>query len=242
VHSNAYTFRFAAMVTVVCSVLLASAATLLKPFQVENEKLDSQKNILTSVGIKPADGESFSKNQIQDMYKKNIAGFVIDLQGNTVEGKTPAQIDPKKDKNLLPVFKLETDGQLKAYVLPVSGKGLWSTVYAYMALETDASTVRGVTFYKHGETPGLGGEIEKEWFTANFKGKKIFDEEGGLISIEIVKGKVLNDSPDAYHQVDGISGSTLTCRGINNFIKVNLKRYEPFLKKIMETGKESVNG
>jgi len=242
VHSNAYTFRFAATVTIVCSVLLASAATLLKPRQIENEELDKKKNILASVNIRPAEGESFSRQKIQELYGKYIKGIVVDAQGNIVEGKTPEDIDPKVDKDLYPVYQYIKDGKAQAHILPVSGKGLWSTIYGYLALATDCSTIKGITFYKHGETPGLGGEISKDWFTANFVGKKIRDTEGNLVSIQVVKGKVRADDPKAYHEVDGISGATLTGRGVTNFLKNELKKYEPFLKKMTEAEGGHING
>jgi Na+-transporting NADH:ubiquinone oxidoreductase subunit C len=214
----------------VCSVLLAGAATILKPRQDENEKLDMKKNILISAGITPEQGDTFTRAEINSVYEKNITGFVVNNSGQVVEGKVPADLDPKKDKELLPLFKYVKDGQLNAFILPVSGKGLWSTIYGYMALSPDFESVMGVTFYKHGETPGLGGEISKEWFTDNFKGKKIFDAEGKLVSINVAKGKYSGAQPE--HNVDGISGSTLTGRGVANFLKTELEKYNPFFASV----------
>jgi Na+-transporting NADH:ubiquinone oxidoreductase subunit C len=234
-HSNAYTFRFAAMVTIICSVLLAGAATLLKPRQDENKTLDKKKNILISVGIQPAQGDQFTRSEINETYDKKIKEFVIDLNGNVVEGKKPSDIDPLKDKDLLAVYENIEGDQIMSYVIPISGKGLWSTIKGYLAIASDGSTVKGITFYSHGETPGLGGEIEKKWFTDNFVGKKITDGSGNIVSITIVKGKVDPNSSNLIHEVDGISGATLTGRGINNFLKKDLKTYEPFLKNIMKS-------
>ena len=234
-HSNAYTFRFAAMVTIVCSVLLAGAATFLKPRQNENKTLDKKKNILISVGIQPAQGDNFTRTEINDTYAKKIKEVVIDLKGNVVEGKKPSDLDPRKDTDMLPVYENVEGDEISAYVLPVSGKGLWSTINGYLALASDGETVKGITFYSHGETPGLGGEIDKKWFTDNFIGKKITDEEGNIVSIDVVKGKVDPNSENAIHQVDGISGATLTARGIAVFLKADLHTYEPFLKTIMKS-------
>lgn len=236
-HSNAYTFRFAAMVTIVCSVLLAGAATILKPRQVENEKLDKKKNILISAGISSEQGK-FTREEINTQYEKYISGFVIEQTGNVVEGKTPATLNQKTDAELLPLYKYMEDGQINAFIIPISGKGLWSTIYGYIALEADCETVKGITFYKHGETPGLGGEVSKEWFTDNFKGKRIFDDTGTLVSIGVAKGKYTGPAPE--HNVDGISGSTLTARGVENFLKVELEKYNPFFAAIrnQEGGKE----
>jgi len=244
VHSNGYTFRFAAIVTIVCSVLLAGAATILKPLQEENERVDVQKNILASVGIVPEEGQSFSKDKISELYQTNIKELVVDTEGRLVEGKKPSDLEAGVDTGQMPLYEYILDGEIQAYVFPVSGKGLWSTIYGYIALDVDAETVRGITFYKHGETPGLGGEVEKEWFTDNFKGKRIFDENGNLVSITVVKGKVEGTVPEseAWHYVDGISGSTLTARGVTNFLKSDLKKYEPFLREIRKSGEGDING
>jgi Na+-transporting NADH:ubiquinone oxidoreductase subunit C len=96
------------------------------------------------------------------------------------------------------------------------------------------NTVKGITFYQHGETPGLGGEIVQDWFRNNYVGKKIYSPDGELVSITVIKGKVENSVPDSekYHYVDGISGSTLTGNGLNKFLKADLLRYEPFFNKI----------
>ncbi len=236
-HSNAYTFRFAAMVTVVCSVLLAGAATILKPRQVENEKLDKKKNILVSAGITAEQG-TFTREEITREYEKYISGFVINRDGEVVEGKTPSTLDPKLDSELLPLYKRMEDGQVSAFIVPVSGKGLWSTIYGYIALEADCGTVKGITFYKHGETPGLGGEISKKSFSDAFKGKRIFDDAGTLVSIGVAKGKYAGADPE--HNVDGISGATLTGRGVENFLKIELEKYSSFfaINRNLKGGKE----
>ena len=124
------------------------------------------------------------------------------------------------------------------YAIPVIGRGLWSTLYGYLALEPDASTVKGIQFYSHKETPGLGAEIEKDWFTNNFIGKKIVNPNGELVSIEVLRGKVDELSNEAYHQVDGISGATMTTKGVTQFLLEDLQKYEPFFKKIRTEVKE----
>jgi Na+-transporting NADH:ubiquinone oxidoreductase subunit C len=232
VHKNSYVFIFAASVTIICSILLASAANLLKPRQQENEQLDVRKNILSSAGLISVDKE-YTRNEIQSMYEENIKSMVINLQGEEQPDKSAYDLDPKEDVDLLPVFFSKENGEISSYIVPISGKGLWSTIYGYLALEPDLNTVKGITFYKHGETPGLGGEIEKEWFKSNFVGKRIFSPEGELISITVVKGKVADLIPEdeSYHYVDGISGSTLTGKGLNQFLKEDLTRYEPFFNK-----------
>ena len=233
-HKNSYTLFFAAMVTITCSILLSSAANILKDRQQENIALDKQKNIIASAGYVAEQGKIFTRQDILRIYDDHINSAVLDFEGNLVEGKQVTDLDPKVDTDRLPIYFSETNGKLESYILPVSGKGLWSTIYGYLALEPDGNTVKGITFYQHGETPGLGGEIEKEWFTDNFKGKKIKSEKGGLVSITVVKGKVEEKiaKDQQYHYVDGISGSTLTGNGVTNFLKIDLLKYEPYFAKI----------
>ncbi len=233
-HKNSYTLFFAAMVTITCSILLSSAANLLKDRQQENIALDKQKNIIASAGFKAEEGKQFSRQDIQRIYDDHIKTSVLDLEGNIIEGKQVSDIDPKVDTDLLPIYFSEKDDQLSSYIIPVSGKGLWSTIYGYLALEPDGITVKGITFYQHGETPGLGGEIDKDWFTSSFKGKKIRSDDGELVSITVVKGKVAEkiETDKQSHYVDGISGSTLTGNGVTNFLKQELLKYEPYFAKI----------
>lgn len=241
-HSNFQTFRFAIIVTFICSLLLASAATFLKPRQLDNEALDIKKNILKAAGLTSAD-QQLTRQDIVKLYNDNIKEFVIDESGNIVEGKQPLNIDPKEPNGLLPLYESFSGDHIDAYIIAISGKGLWSTLYGYLAIEPDGETVKGITFYKHGETPGLGGEIEKKWFTDNFIGKRFINDEGELVSITVVKGKVQNvvKQDQYYHNVDGISGATLTGRGINRFLKQDLMEYDPFFKRI-RSKKGETNG
>jgi Na+-transporting NADH:ubiquinone oxidoreductase subunit C len=233
VHKNSYVFFFAAAVTISCSILLAAAANLLKDRQQENIAFDIRKNILASAELGNVE---MQRQEILDLYDKYIRSKVINLKGEDVADKTVEQIDPKKDLDLLPFYYAEENGEVLAYIIPISGKGLWSTIYGYLALEEDLSTIKGITFYQHGETPGLGGEVDKAWFTGNFKGKKIYSPDGEMLSITVLKGKVKDLIPDneAYHYVDGISGSTLTCNGLNNFLKSDLETYKPYFEKVKE--------
>ena len=232
-HSNKYTFFFALAVCVTCSVLLAVAAQSLKPTIKRNIELDIHKNILIAVDLLNPE-EKVTADKVESLYSKVIAGQVIDASGNPVSGKNPTKLDPKTDSGLLPVFLRMDGSKIDAYCIPIQGKGLWSTIYGYLALEPDGNTVKGITFYKHGETPGLGGEIDKSKFKNNFKGKKIFDDQGTLVSIEVAKGRIpANLDPEKRsHKVDGISGATLTGKGITVFLREDLKRYLPYLNKI----------
>ena len=230
-RSNSYTLGFTALVTIILGIMLSAAATSLKDRQLLNEELDIKKNILASLNIAGTSDSKASAEEVQQLFTDNIRSFVVDKAGNVIAGLNPDQIDPKTMFEVYPVYEKLLDGASAGFALPISGKGLWSSCYGYLALESDCNTVMGITFYKHGETPGLGGEIEKDWFTSNFSGKRIFDDNGDLVSIQVVKGVVNENNADAYHQVDGISGATLTTKGLNIFIKQDLNNYLPFLKQ-----------
>ncbi|MBZ0154446.1 MAG: NADH:ubiquinone reductase (Na(+)-transporting) subunit C, partial [Planctomycetes bacterium] len=125
------------------------------------------------------------------------------------------------------------DGKPDTYILPISGKGLWSTIKGYMALEGDFNHVRGVTFYEHGETPGLGGECENPAWCAQWKGKTILDEQGHLVGVGVKKGKVDPAvAAEKAHKVDGLSGSTLTSNGITRFVKSDLDAFAKYLTSL----------
>ncbi|MCD4654735.1 NADH:ubiquinone reductase (Na(+)-transporting) subunit C [bacterium] len=232
-HSNAYTIAFSLAVCVTCSLILALTAGGLKPIIERNEVFDIHRNILKSVDLYSKDNKS-TPEQIENMYLERIKGFVIDENGILIPGKKPDDIDPDTENNLLPVFARLDGKTVAAYSIPISGLGLWSTLYGYLAIQNDGETIMGITFYKHGETPGLGGEIEADWFTSNFKGKKIFNSVGVLTSITVAKGGVSKDLPEIsrIHTVDGISGATMTGNGVNVFLKADLEKYEPFLKNV----------
>jgi Na+-transporting NADH:ubiquinone oxidoreductase subunit C len=207
-------------ITIILGFLLSFAATSLKAKQDFNIEIDMKKNILRSLSIPSDQSQKLSQSDIQKLYDEEITTLYIDESGM------------KSDNGALSVYIATDRGQPTGYSIPISGKGLWSTIYGYIALEPDGITVKGITFYQHGETPGLGGELEKDWFTSNFVGKQIYNEEGDLVSIEIVKGQVNQNDINAIHQVDGISGSTLTGKGMNQFIAQDLNIYKPFLDRI----------
>jgi len=235
-NGNLYTLLFAAIVCIICSFCLAISYQLLRPLQIKNVELDKQKNILIAARIVTrTEIPKMSSDQIGQMFRDNFEGSVIDLQGNVLKDFFPKDINLKKEKQKLIVYKGKLpEADESIYVIPIFGKGLWSTMYGYFALEQDLNTVKGITFYQHGETPGLGAEVEREWFTQNFVGKKILDDEGNLVSIKILKGKV-SDAPVVVqnHSVDGISGATLTCDGVSDFLLTTLKKYEPYFKKVL---------
>lgn len=219
-RSNFYVISFMAGITIILGFLLSFTAASLKAKQDFNIEIDIKKNILSSLNIPADQSQKLSQSAIQKLFEEEITTLNIDESGM------------KSDDGALSVY-IATDGeQPTGYSIPISGKGLWSTIYGYIALEPDGKTVKGITFYQHGETPGLGGELEKDWFTSNFVGKQIYNKEGELVSIEIVKGQVNPSNINAIHQVDGISGSTLTTKGMNQFIAHDLNIYKPFLDRV----------
>jgi len=222
----------------VVSLLLALTSTQLKNLQEFNIELDKKKNILKCIG---KDLALMNADAIIKEYESNISNIILNSNGDIAANISSETLEFVPNKSTgevkyflnnieyLPAYKSSNP---EAFIIPISGKGLWSTLFGYFALEMDLNTVIGITFYKHGETPGLGGEVEKKWFQNNFVGKKIFDQTGDLVSIKVVKGKV-NDvySGQALnHGVDGISGATITSRGVSYFLKRDLLKYEQYLK------------
>ena len=220
------------------SLLLALTSTQLKNLQEFNIELDKKKNILKCIG---KDLSLMNADAIIKEYKSNISNIILNSNGDIAANIASENLESVPNKSTgevkyflnnieyLPAYKSSNP---EAFIIPISGKGLWSTLFGYFALEMDLNTVIGITFYKHGETPGLGGEVEKKWFQNNFVGKKIFDQTGELVSIKVVKGKV-NDvySGEALnHGVDGISGATVTSRGVSDFLKRDLLRYGQYMK------------
>ena len=211
-------FVFATLLCLVCCVLLTFAATALKDRQDLNIKLDKQKNVLRAMGLY-AEGVDVGVTYARFIKDRWIdqTGILRDVSGSASD---------------LPVYIYEQSGSIVSYALPVSGYGLWSTIYGFLAIEGDGRTVKGLSFYKHGETPGLGAEIEKDWFIDQFVGKSIVDRSGQLVSIGVVKGKVADLIPvsDRMNYVDGISGATITAKGVETFLKSALQEYELFSK------------
>ncbi len=245
-------------VCLVCSLLVSTAAVKLFPLQEVNRKLDKVKNILVAgelyneeadiaktydekiepVLIELATGEPVTEENFDDVL--NVEDFDITVLANHPEyGRSIPQPQDLADIKISPkymlVYFIKEGEEINKIILPVYGKGLWSTMYAFLALDKDFKTVTGVTFYEHGETPGLGGEIENPRWNTLWKGKEAFDENNN-VQLEIIKGVVDRNRPEASYQVDGISGATITARGVDKMIKFWLgdDGYSPFLNKLRE--------
>ena len=236
-ESTVRTLIVALLVCLVCSVFVAGAAVALRPTQLENRQLDKQRSILAIAGLGEA---GMSGAEVKALYKERIVAKLVNLEtGEFSDEFDPNTFDPlvaAKDPQLsdaLPpeqdiasikrrerysvVYIVETDGELDTLVLPVRGYGLWSTLYGFLALQEDLNTVAGLGFYQHGETPGLGGEVDNPKWRSLWEGNELYNDDGEL-AIQIVKGGVDPQSPKADHQVDALAGATLTSNGVNNLL------------------------
>ena len=223
-RSDAYTIIFTTIVTVILGLGLSFTADSLKDRQILNEELDIKKNILSVLGYKQ--DTPWTDEEVQSLYDRNINEIRIDEVGSILD-----EVD-KSGNFAYTIYQSRKNNKVTGYAIPIAGKGLWGTMYGYFAIEPDAETVKGITFYKHKETPGLGAEVDKDWFKNNFIGKKLIDKNGELVSIEVVKGYVSKTDPDALHKVDGISGATITGTGLTTFLKSDLKKYEPYFARV----------
>ena len=230
-RSNTYTLIFTSITTIVLGFLLSFVSTSLKETQEINEEIDIMKNILYSLEFSEKD-DPWTVEEVKKIFDSSVIQKVVSVNGEIIDNLVPSEIPSDKMETQFPLYIKIVNNSVDGYAIPIAGKGLWSTLYGYFALENDGSTVKGIRFYKHGETPGLGGEVEKDWFTNNFVGKKITDKNGLLVSIQSVKGQVDSSSPDSYHQVDGISGATMTTKGLNEFLMNDLKKYDSYFQKI----------
>ena len=230
-RSNTYTLIFTSITTIVLGFLLSFVSESLKEDQRINVEIDIMKNILYSLDFSEKD-DPWTVEEVKKIFDSSVIQKVVSIDGEIIDNLVPSEIQSDKMETQFPLYIKIINNSVDGYAIPIAGKGLWSTLYGYFALENDGSTVKGIRFYKHGETPGLGGEVEKDWFTNNFVGKKITDKNGLLVSIQSVKGQVDSSSPDSYHQVDGISGATMTTKGLNEFLMNDLKKYDSYFQKI----------
>ena len=184
-------------------------------------RIDRHRNILMSVGLVKVD-RRYPAEEIESLYTEFIKPLWVDPDGQLIEAL-------QEGENNLPLYTYEKDNQIQAYIVPISSRGLWGRIQGYLAIENDGSTISGFTVYKHSETPGLGGEIEKAWFQKNWVGKKIVDRDGEFVSVSIAKGTVedMIAPQKQSNYVDGISGATLTGRYLTAGLREVLEDYEP---------------
>ena len=231
--SNFYTFLFVGIMIVGIASILAFTSQTLKPMQDENVKNEKMQNILSTVGI------NVSRDEAEESYNR----FITQELALKMDGSINASINAFSDLNLakelkkdykdqhFPLYVAEINSE-KYYIIELRGTGLWDAIWGYISLKSDFNTVNGVSFDHKGETAGLGAEITKEWFKESFKDEKIFDNEGKLVGITVLKGNNdPNNSDKDDHEVDAISGSTITGDGVTNMIIERLNNYLPYIKK-----------
>lgn len=234
-ESNSYIFMYSTILVVVAAAVLAVAAVGLKPFQKKNQEIEKMQQLLTAVGI-----ENDVKNA-EDLYKKyfvqelavNKKGEVVSTYENQIlKGEVrPFNIELSKqlakgDEAMLPIFICNQDGKT-VYVVPVHGKGLYDAIWGNVAIADDLNTIVGVLFDHKGETPGLGAEITNPAFPAQFKGKKIFENDE--VKLAVVKSsKKTNDTFEA----DAVTGATNTSNGVSNMLKDCLSNYVEYFKTL----------
>jgi Na+-transporting NADH:ubiquinone oxidoreductase subunit C len=219
--SNAKSIVFATILGVVCSVLLTTASTGLKSRQQRNVEVDRQKNVLSAFGI-IKEGQAVKAERILELYRENVRQVWVSPVGQIMD-------EDQRGPRDMPMFTYEKGDQVQAYVVPINSRGLWGQINGYLAIENDGSTIRGFTIYQHQETPGLGGEIESNWFRRNFVGKQIVNSMGDFVSVRIARGSVEDRVPPEQrpHYVDGISGATLTGQYLTEGLRDTLRAYEP---------------
>jgi Na+-transporting NADH:ubiquinone oxidoreductase subunit C len=226
--SNTYIFTFSAIMVITVAAILSIVAMQLQPMQKKNFERNKKQNILLSLNIK-----SSKENAIEKYDKYIVDSYVINHKGEKKKGvdafyvQLAKELEKPVEKRNFPIFVGSVEDS-KQYIIPVRGKGLWGPIWGYIALKEDYNTVYGANFSHDSETPGLGAEIATRQFQKQFIGKKIFDEEGNFTSVNVIKG----DAPsDAKHAVDGISGGTITSKGVDKMLKEVLGSYVPYFKQ-----------
>ena len=250
------TLFIAVAVCLVCSVLVSAANVMLKPRQMLNRELDQKQNILRAAGMLPAGSQTSADGRgVQELFADfevravdlDTGRFIedFDLKGYDAVrmSKDPAKsralteeediVTIRRRENIGLVYLKEDDQGLEKVVIPVRGYGLWGTLFGYLAIDRDLSTISGLGFYDHKETPGLGGEVDNPVWKAKWPGVQLFGPNGAP-SVRLVKTPSPEDSPAAVHEVDALSGATFTTRGVQNLVNfwTGDLGYGPFIKNL----------
>lgn len=248
------TILTAAVLCIVCSIVVSTTAVVLRPVQKTNKVQEINKNILQVSGLWD---DSLTVDENMKIFDEKVEKRIVDLSTGeylpemnvksfdqkkaSKDPDTSKIIDSQNDiagikrrENNSFVYLIKPDGdKVEEYILPIRGYGLWSTMYGFIALDSDLKTIKGITFYEHGETPGLGGEIDNPSWKEKWPGKKAFDDSGD-VSIQVIKGQVDPGTENAEYKVDGLSGATITSRGVSNMLEYWLgdTGFGPFLNNI----------
>ncbi|MGC8119340.1 Na(+)-translocating NADH-quinone reductase subunit C [Marinobacter sp. VGCF2001] len=254
------TLMVALVLSIAFSVVVSTAAVMLRPAQIQNQNLDIKTNILSAAGMLNAGATA---EDIENTFERFDVRLVDLDTGDFVEPSAVGVQDPMKydmykaasdpamstnipsseDKagikrrpNVAKVYTLSDNGELVRVVLPIHGYGLWSTLYGFISLEGDLNTIEGLGFYSHAETPGLGGEVDNPRWKQQWTGKEVYADKPTEPKIQLVKGGVGSDAKDKEHKVDALSGATLTSRGVQQLVNYWMgdRGFAPFLNKLRE--------
>lgn len=233
--SNAYLLVFVTVLTVVCALLLAGVSMALKVPTQKNEALEQKRKILGAV----LDINGMQNSTVEKLYDTRIVSVVVDRDGNELK-EDAAKINVEQQyktgsPSKLPIYKFVSDvdsTKFESYVLPVYGNGLWDNIWGFVSLGGDFNTIKGAVFDHKAETPGLGARIAEADIQNRFVGKKLFKEDGTFKGVKMQKGE---KGSDAYtsedHQVDGMSGATMTANGLNEMLVAYFGYYQPYFAK-----------
>ncbi|MEM9895332.1 MAG: NADH:ubiquinone reductase (Na(+)-transporting) subunit C [Bacteroidota bacterium] len=239
-QSNLYVILFAIGLTVVFGGALSITSVGLKPLQDKQVEIDTKKKILGAVmDISTIEDPA----KLLELYNERVSSKVVDINGNEV--KTNAKGEPMvaekvniqknaklaAEERVYPVFTfLNEEKQVEAYIFPTFGAGLWDWISSYIALENDLNTIKGIAFDHKSETPGLGARITEPKVQGRFVGKKIYNNAGDLVSVAMLKGE--GNAKLSEHEVDGLSGATMTAKGVNSMLIKYLECYSAYINKI----------
>lgn len=229
-QSNVYTTIYIIVLVLVVGTALAAISLALKPRQQQNEDNDKRRQILAAVHLTPASDEVAAEFE-----KYIVEKLVVNSKGERIEGDAftvnmAEQIKLPDTERQLPVFVCRMDDGKDKYILPAYGAGLWGPIWGYIAIDSDGSTIYGAYFAHEGETPGLGAEIEKPAFTDQFNQQLHLFKDGRYLPVEVVKGGVAPANGADY--VNGISGGTITSKGVSAMLDNCLTPYKSFLEKL----------
>ncbi|MGD1980703.1 MAG: NADH:ubiquinone reductase (Na(+)-transporting) subunit C, partial [Flavobacteriaceae bacterium] len=224
-------FLFATVMVLVVASALAFTASALKDLQNANVRKEKMQNILATIGV------TTDRDQAETLYQKYITSAIslteegsVDTEVNAFEINLNNELKKPVSEQRFPLYEADVDGK-KYFIIPLRGAGLWNAIWGYIALEEDKNTIKGAVFDHVGETAGLGAEITQKWFQDRFLGEKVFDTNGTLVGINV--SKTNNDPKDLDkedHEVDAISGATITGDGVTAMIMERLTHYLPYLK------------
>ena len=238
-QSNGYIILFTAIMTIIVGGLLSVTSQVLGPAQKKSIELDTKSQILGAVmNLEKGD-------DILGIYDQRIKSLVVDINGEEISTNAKGGAMVAEEVNILKNFKKSTEereypvfmymnasdsNQVDSYILPLYGNGLWDKIWGFVAMDKNGEKIMGVSFDHKGETPGLGARIRDKQIQERYKGKSIYNEGGELVSVYMIKGE--KGEPLDPNHVDGLSGATLTAKGVNEMLKSYLTSYEAYFKKV----------